>query len=408
MKQRSIALILAAALLAACLAGCGGTDTKVEVVETAAPQESTAPAETAAPEETAPPEETPDPEELARQARYKAAYEKYAPDKTVLLVGDEPVCWADYYSWVYDIASQMELGYDVTDWNEPRDELKTVVADATFGSFVRMAALDYLIQIETIEQKAKELGVELTEEQKAEIQNTIDGYAAYVGGQEAMEEYLAESYITMDYFYRQNEAMTLINNIYVKLYGEKGENLDEADAVAYLKDNGYLYAKHILFRTVDNDRNPLSEEEIAEKKAEAEKVLGELRSCPPEQLAERFDTLMQQYSEDTGLLSHPDGYYFQTGEMVPVFEAAVRELEENGLYPELVESDYGFHIIFCPPMQGTHIMDYDNNYAPYTPKAYASAALFDNIMTEWYREAEANVRYVDGFEKLDLNELFGV
>ena len=416
MKQKSISIILAAALLAACLAGCGSKETKVEVVETAAPQETAAPAPettetpeaTPAPEETDAPEETPDPEELARRARYQAAYEKFAPDRTVMLVGERAVCWADYFSWLYDITTMMESNYGVTDWNEPRDELQGMVGDATFGTYARLIALDYVTQIETIEQKAEEMGVVLSEAQQAEIQDTLDGYAEYLGGQEEMERYLSDSYLSMEYFTRQNEDLLLINNIYEKLYGEKGSNLSEEDAVNWLKDNGYLYAKHILFRTVDDSSNPLSEEEIAQKKAEAEKVLGELRACPPEQLTERFDALMKQYSEDTGLLSYPDGYYFQTGEMVPVFESAVRELEGEGLYPELVESDYGYHIIFCPPMQGTHIMGYDNSYASYDARAYASAALFDNILREWYTQAEWSVQYVDGFDELDLNELFGV
>ena len=137
-------------------------------------------------------------------------------------------------------------------------------------------------------------------------------------------------------------------------------------------------------------------------------MLAELRQCTPEELPQRFDALMQQYNEDPGMLRFPDGYYFQAGEMVPVFENAVRELEGDGLYPELVESDYGFHIIFCPPMSGTHVMSYDNNGEPYNPRALASAALFDNMMNGWFEEAEMGVKYTGDFADLDLNALFGV
>ncbi len=413
MKHRHIALILAFALLLTCLAGCGG-QTAVEVKETPAPAETPAPTETAAPEateapaESAAPEETPDPEAEARKARYQAGYETYAPDTTVMLVNDEPVSWADYYSWLYDIANQIETNYAVTDWNEPREELADVVPDTTFGSYVRRTALGYVVQIAVIRQKAQELGLELSEAQRADLQATIDGYAERFGGQEAFEQLLSESYLTPDYFYRQNEAMVQINNLYAEFYGEKGEKLPEEDAVAYLKDNGYLYAKHILFKTQDDNREKLSDEVIAEKKAEAEAVLAELQQCTPEELPQRFDALMQQYNEDPGMLRFPDGYYFQAGEMVPVFENAVRELEGEGLYPELVESEYGFHIIFCPPMSADHVLEYDSSGEPYSPRAMASAALFDNMMDGWFEEAEYGVKYVDGFEDLDLNELFGV
>ncbi len=120
MKQRHIALFLAFALLLTCLAGCGG-QTTVEVRETPAPAETAAPAEapetTEAPAETAAPEETADPEAEARKARYQAGYEKFSPNTTVMLVNDEPVSWADYYSWLYDIASQIDTNYEITDWN---------------------------------------------------------------------------------------------------------------------------------------------------------------------------------------------------------------------------------------------------------------------------------------------------
>ena len=404
MSKKVLTLILAAALLAACLAGCGQKAT-VEVEETLTPQESETPAPAT---ETPAPEEDLDPEEAARRARYQAAYETYAPDQTVFLVNGEPVTWAEYFSWVYDIATQMEDSFEISDWNATDDMLEGIVEDKTFNSYVCSIAKSYVVQVAVIGQKAKELDAGLTEAQQAEIQDTIDGYAEYFGGQEELEKVLSDSYLTMDYFIKQNEAMTLIDNIYVKLYGAKGEALPEEDALAYLRDNDYLYAKHILFKTVDDERNPLPEDQIAEKRAEAEAVLAELMACTPEELETRFDSLMQQYSEDTGLLRYPDGYYFQSGKMVAPFEAAAVQYAGQGLVPELVESDYGFHIMLCAPMKGDHLMEYDSNGEGYTPKAIASAALFDAVADEWYSDAEKSILYVNGFEDLDLNTLLGV
>ena len=407
MKLKWIPLLLCLSMLAACLTGCGSEPAKVEITESAAPSETLAPTEAPAETPAETPEEAPDPEEAARKARYQAAYETYAPIQTVMLVNNEPISWEKYYSWLYDIASQIEVNYGVTDWNEPRAELATVVQDGTFGTYVRSTALAYVIQIAVIGQKAKEMGIELSDEQREQVQATIDGYAERSGGQEAFEKLLADNYLPMDYFREQNEGMILIDNIFEKLYGPNGENMPDEDAVAYLKDNGYLYAKHILFRTVDDSRNPIPDEEAAKKKEEAEAVLAQLRACAPEDLPALFDSLMQQYSEDTGLLSFPDGYYFQAGEMVPAFEETVRTLEENGL-SDLVETDYGYHIIYTPPMEPDHIMGYDSNNAPYRMKAYASAALFDAMAEEWYVAAEKEVLYVDDFATLDLNKLFGI
>ena len=399
MKQKLIAIALVIACFVACLSGCGSSPA------TAAdpPTETAAPTADAA--ETPAAEEPEDPEEAARLAKYQAAYEKYAPDTVVMLINNEPVTWAEYFSWIYDVASALESQLDITDWNEPLYELMNYVADATPNSYVRSYTLGYTIQVAVIAQKAKELGVTISEEEAEQLQSTLDGYAEYYGGQEAFEQLLADAFIPYEYFRKQHEAMILIDNIYEQMYGAAGELLPEEDAVAYVKDSGYLYAKHILFKTVDDSRQPLSDEEIAEKKAEAEAVLAELRACTPEELPARFDELMKEHSEDTGLVAYPDGYYFVSGQMVPSFEEAVLALEENGL-SDLVESDYGYHIIYCPPMSADHIMEYDNNNSPYNLRAYASARIFDAMASEWFTAAEDSMVFVGDFYTLDLNELF--
>ncbi len=411
MKLKLIPLLLCLCLLAACLTGCGGEPVKVEVTASPAPAETPAPTEAPAATEapTEVPSETPDPEEEARKARYQAAYEKFKPDQSVVRVGNDIITWAEYYSWIYDIATQVDSAYHITDWNEPRAELASIVPESTFGAYVCKEALEYITLYSIIRQKAAEMGIELTQEQRDSIQAEVDGYIEKAGGREAFEQRLAEAYVPMEYFSEQQEAISLYNNIFESMYGADGADLPEEDAVAYMKDNGYLFAKHILFRTVDDNRQPLSEEESAGKKAEAQEVLAQLQACPPEDLPELFDSLMKQYSEDTGMLAYPNGYYFRSGEMVAPFEEAVLALEENGL-SDLVESDYGFHIIFCPPMRGDDLMDYDSNYMPVTLKSYVSSQLFNNVVDEWMESALAGAKaaFEKGFNPLDLNELFQI
>ena len=64
----------------------------------------------------------------------------------------------------------------------------------------------------------------------------------------------------------------------------------------------------------------------------------------PAQLETKFDELMNANSEDTGLAANPDGYTFTAGEMVEPFETATRALSP-GQISDIVESDYGYHII---------------------------------------------------------------
>ena len=79
------------------------------------------------------------------------------------------------------------------------------------------------------------------------------------------------------------------------------------------------------------------------KKALAESTLAKIRAGAD------FDALMQELSEDPGLVQSPNGYTFTKGEMVEPFENATYALEENKV-SDIVESDFGYHIIKRIPL----------------------------------------------------------
>jgi len=324
-----LVLVAAAAVL---LCGCGKTAEPEATAEptpaaTEAPAVTEAPAPTSDPTPTEVPEETPD----VSLEKYRIGYEKHDPDETVVIVSGRNITWSQYYSWVYDIATQLEQSGEITDWTTSMGYLDADGMELSYNKYIHNISLSYISQIATILQKAEEAGVTLTAEQEENLKTTMESYESQFGGKEAFDSFLAESYITREYLVEQNRAMQLLNNLYEDMFGAEGADLPAEDVLSYLRENGYLYAKHILFRTVDDSQQALPEDEAASKKAEAEAVLAELQSCSAEELPGRFDSLMQQYSEDTGLLSYPDGYYFLSGEMVESFETAVLALEENGL-----------------------------------------------------------------------------
>ena len=106
--------------------------------------------------------------------------------------------------------------------------------------------------------------------------------------------------------------------------------------------SSYVYqVKHILLKTVDDNRQPLPEDEAAGKKAQAEDILAQLQAA--EDLPAKFDELMMAYSEDNPQ-NNPDGYTATLGQMVPEFEEASLALKP-GEMSGLVKSEFGYHII---------------------------------------------------------------
>ena len=119
---------------------------------------------------------------------------------------------------------------------------------------------------------------------------------------------------------------------------------------------GIYRAKHILLMTVDPEtREPLDEETIAQKKAQADDLLSQLRAA--EDPVALFDELMNQYSEDTGLAAYPDGYTAQKGQMVPAFEEAALALQDGEISDVVYSETTGYHIILRLPLDPADYRD---------------------------------------------------
>ena len=128
------------------------------------------------------------------------------------------------------------------------------------------------------------------------------------------------------------------------------ENLTTGSVYGPFTENGYynLYkisgtvedtvqsarASHILFKWQDN-----SIEGKAEARAEAEKVLQELKAGAD------FAEKALQHGTDGTASQGGDLGWFSTGAMVAEFQQPVFEATTTGLLPELVETQFGYHII---------------------------------------------------------------
>ena len=237
-----------------------------------------------------------------------------------------------------------------------------------------------------IRQKAAELGCLPTDAQNEEIRKAMD------------EADLAANAPFWGLTDRGSEFVFAMNTYY--------NNVLEAVTHAPSQEelNEYLYrVKHILIKTVDDSRQPLPEDQIAEKKAQAEDLLAQLKAASD--LPARFDELMNEHSEDgrteDGALAAPDGYLAAPGDMVSAFEAASYALQPGEL-SELVETEFGYHIILRLPTEVTAEEMADPEYAD----GFRMNAMEDQ-MEQWMEEADivrsdelANLNAIDFYNRL--------
>jgi peptidyl-prolyl cis-trans isomerase D len=133
--------------------------------------------------------------------------------------------------------------------------------------------------------------------------------------------------------------------------------ISEADARAYYEQNKDRFgqdeqrrASHILLTAGDGG----TAKDKAGARKRAEELLARLRAAPGE-----FDKLARENSKDPGsAASGGDLGWFGRGMMVKPFEDAVFALKE-GQTSDIVESEFGFHIIKLTGVRGAQIKPFD-------------------------------------------------
>ena len=195
------------------------------------------------------------------------------------------------------------------------------------------SALSYLV----LENMAKEYGVTLTDEDRAELDETLSAQIEQNGGEEAFQQSLELMGISRESLERIYAANYLFAHLQ-DIAADPSSDLYEAPSET---DNAYV--DHILLMTVDSEtREPLSEEEIAAKRTQAEELLAQLQAA--DDVEALFGQLVTEYGEDpgreaeTGYLINPETNFVQE------FKDAAFALKP-GEISGIVESDYGYHII---------------------------------------------------------------
>lgn len=272
-------------------------------------------------------------------------------DKHIATVGDSKITESEFLFYLSSIKSQMrgtEFQSD-EDWeNQEIEGMKAI-------DFAKERALEAAARNIQYVKVAEKMNIELDESDNEYIKYTKDSLVSNQGGEDAYKEYLKESGVSDEFINMLCESMVYSSKL-AEIAMNEDPVTDEEKETVYkeLSENGNYKAKHILLAVLDNETmQPIPDEEKTKKKNTADDVLKRA------QKGEDFDTLMNEFSEDPGLQTSPDGYVFSTGEMVPEFENCVVSLDINEI--GFAESDYGYHIIKRLPLEMADLEDRINS-----------------------------------------------
>lgn len=294
-----------------------------------------------------------------------------AGNTVVATVGDREITADRVLYWLsagMDESAQYAamFGMGEIPWDTKGEDGKTM-AESLLDNALQLAALFTLLP-----EKAREQAVTLTQADEADIQSTLEGMLSQANRDEAlMNRMLWTSAATKEMLVEVFTANLLNANLAKALYGEGSPSYPTDQQVQTFAQEqlGIAYhAKHILLKTVDTNKpitdengvptgkfEPLDQATVAEKKARAENLAGQLQALSGDR-EPLFDQLMKEHSEDEGLIANPDGYHAGKGQMVPPFEEAALALKE-GEVSGIVESDYGYHILLRLPIDAAAYRD---------------------------------------------------
>jgi len=323
-------------------------------------------------------------------------------EKTVMTVSGVEVTAEEYLYWMAYLCASLE--YNIINYNAYYGMYADIVNDdgslnwgedfqngLTLSEYVREETESTIAFYTAIELMAQKHNAGLDDKDKASIVESLNAAIAELGGQEEFDAYLRKLGITQETFEDMSASSFLFDNLLVQVLQEGTELY-----LAPEKYNNYAtYADHILFMTIDPDSGkPLSPDLLGHQKTLAEQTLAALReSDDPLTL---FGELADQYSEDTGRPSNPNGYIFTPGTMVESFENAANALEV-GEISDIVESDYGYHIILRKDL--LEALDEDPEQRVSLAEKHLTALL--SILA-----GEATVKVMDDVKDIDVGDFY--
>lgn len=204
---------------------------------------------------------------------------------TAIRVGDNKVDASEYAYYLN--YNRLNLDMTVSGTNIPAEE--ELLAQA------REQAKRHIITAEIVRIKCDELGIELTKEQKEEMRDEKDALIDSFGGLSGYLDYLNENALTDRLYDKIQENNYYYSMLYDYVKGLDASNGSDQQLRQFFAEN-YINVKYIRFPTVNDEGEPLDEEELASVLSVAETTLEQINGG---QLT--FDAAMEGREGESGI-----------------------------------------------------------------------------------------------------------
>lgn len=213
---------------------------------------------------------------------------------------------------------------------------KTKMSDEEIDAY-EASMIDYMTTTEVLYLEGKEEGIKVEQEDiDSEYSNLLlsleqtynitedDLINKFNIPKEDIEKELEKELIAVEYIGQASEVTE-----------EEAQNYYNNNKDEFLK----IRASHILIQNTDDEGNAVSDEQKQKNKEQAENILKQAQDGVD------FAQLAKEYSDDTSSENGGDLDFFGKGQMVQPFEEAAFSLKNGEIYSQVVETDYGYHII---------------------------------------------------------------
>ena len=201
-----------------------------------------------------------------------------------------------------------------------------------------------------------EYGLTLTNEEINSVDQYIDGLISKLGSKSALNSALSAFGANIDAMRKVKIDSLKVTELQEHLYGENGiYAATEEEIDAYYNENYYRTKFIFISKTLEYERGENGEykkndegdivtrEMTAEEKTAKEALFKDIEARIAS--GEDFETLLKEYTMDTGMLHFDDGYYINSAStfVESKVKTAVAELEINKTVS--LETDAGWYII---------------------------------------------------------------